>query len=278
MVQHKTGYQKVAPSITGRSGGEISPPELTFCTNSHFGICHTPTHPLLPVLLPQQHMKDWPLCQKCSLQVTLCYPRPNGQCGMTMLARHNVGTHQENMLTCNSAGNTDPQLFQVAEPLWADPWLQLNGIGACKLFSMAKTKKVLVENDLPNLPSQSLHAGKKKHTMNKPEHINVQAKASVTNVKQNDPPDQNHKRSQKDDHKPIKPHLISRVTLCKFLLMRSCGLANMEWNKWNTGCSETVNFFFFFLSLKNCVLNIMQKLSCHQSCKCLGDIGCLVVF
>ena len=58
-----------------------------------------------------------------------------------MLSRHCVGTYQENKLTHNLSGNTQPQLSQLTEPLWTDPGLK-SGIGVRrKLFSTSENKK-----------------------------------------------------------------------------------------------------------------------------------------
>ena len=45
-----------------------------------------------------------------------------------------------NELTRNSSGNTRPQSFQLAEPLWTDPG-QRSGISVCDLISTLKKKK-----------------------------------------------------------------------------------------------------------------------------------------
>ena len=37
-----------------------------------------------------------------------------------MLSRHSMETYQGNELTHNSSGNAQPQLSQLAEPLWTD--------------------------------------------------------------------------------------------------------------------------------------------------------------
>ena len=51
-----------------------------------------------------------------------------------MLSMHSVGTYRGNELTCNSSGNSQPQLSQLAEPLWTDPGIR-SGICVCKLIS-----------------------------------------------------------------------------------------------------------------------------------------------
>ena len=44
------------------------------------------------------------------------------------------GNLSENEFTRNLSGNTQQQLFQLAEPLWTDPGLK-NGMSVCKLIS-----------------------------------------------------------------------------------------------------------------------------------------------
>ena len=56
-----------------------------------------------------------------------------------MLSKHGVGTYQGNELTRNSSGNTQPQLSQLAEPLWTDPGLN-SGIGVCQLITTSHTQ------------------------------------------------------------------------------------------------------------------------------------------
>ena len=88
-----------------------------------------------------------PIGDDCSGQA----PRRN-LLGMTMLAKHSVGTYHENELTCNLSGNDCPQSPQLAEPLWTDPG-QKNGIGACELISTFY--RVQVGNDSLNLSPKS---------------------------------------------------------------------------------------------------------------------------
>ena len=45
-----------------------------------------------------------------------------------------------NELTCNSSGNTQPQLSQLAEPLCADPGIK-SGISVRELISTLKKKE-----------------------------------------------------------------------------------------------------------------------------------------
>ena len=54
--------------------------------------------------------------------------------GLTMLSRHSVGTYQGNKLTRTSSGKCQPQLSQLAEPLWTDPGAK-NGISVRELIS-----------------------------------------------------------------------------------------------------------------------------------------------
>ena len=56
-----------------------------------------------------------------------------------MLSGHSVEAYQGNELTLNLSGNTQPQLSQLAEPLWTNPDLK-NGINVCELISTLKKK------------------------------------------------------------------------------------------------------------------------------------------
>ena len=83
--------------------------------------------------------------------------------GLTMpLCRHSVGTYQEtNELIRNSSGNTRPQSFQLAEPLWTDPGLK-SGISMCDLISTYKKRKEKKRkrqagNELLNILPKSSH-------------------------------------------------------------------------------------------------------------------------
>ena len=51
-----------------------------------------------------------------------------------------------NKLTCNSSGNTWPQLSQLAEPLWTDPGIR-SGISVRKPISTFKKKKKAQEGN-----------------------------------------------------------------------------------------------------------------------------------
>ena len=66
-------------------------------------------------------------CQKCKWQVTPKRVRtldPVKSQWADLLSRHSgEPVTEENELTCNSTGNTWPQLSQFAEPLWPDPGL-----------------------------------------------------------------------------------------------------------------------------------------------------------
>ena len=73
--------------------------------------------------------------------------------------RHSVGTCQRNELTRNSSRNTQPQLSQLAEPLWTDPGLS-SRISVNELISTLK-KKAQVGNELLNILPKSSHARKK---------------------------------------------------------------------------------------------------------------------
>ena len=60
-------------------------------------------------------------------------------------SRHSEGTYPGIELTHDSSGNTQPQSFQLAQPMWTDPDLK-SGIGVCKLISIIK-KEVQSENE-----------------------------------------------------------------------------------------------------------------------------------
>ena len=86
-----------------------------------------------------------------------------------MLSRHSVGAYQENKLTHNPSGNTQPKSSQLAEPLWTDPGLR-SGISVCDLISTLKKKikkernerkKAQAGNELSTILPKSSHARKK---------------------------------------------------------------------------------------------------------------------
>ena len=118
----------------------------------------------IPVL-PHWHMKDPGHSAKSAggrLQLNTHTPLTQWSCsGLTMpLSRHDVGTDQENKLTCNSSGNTRPWSSQLAEPLWTDPGLK-SGISVRELISSLKKKKAQVGNKLLNILPKSSHMRKK---------------------------------------------------------------------------------------------------------------------
>ena len=85
------------------------------------------------------------------------------QSGLTMLSKHGVGTYQGNELTRNSSGNTQPQLSQLAEPLWTDPGIK-NEISVRELISTLKKKKKKEEQsgiEWSNILQKSSQAKKK---------------------------------------------------------------------------------------------------------------------
>ena len=73
-----------------------------------------------------------------------------------MLSRHSVKTYQGHKLTCNMSGSTQPQLSQLAEPLWTDNGIK-SGISVHKLISTSKKKKKKMQagNESPYLPPKS---------------------------------------------------------------------------------------------------------------------------
>ena len=56
------------------------------------------------------------------------------------LSRHSLGTNPENELVRNLSGITQPQLFQLVEPLWTDPGLK-SGISVYELISTSQKRK-----------------------------------------------------------------------------------------------------------------------------------------
>ena len=96
------------------------------------------------------HKRPWSLCQKYRWEVTsqhaytfdpmksewADYPAVQALCGN--LSR--------NELTCNSSGNTQSQLSQLAEPLLTDPGLK-SEISVCRLITIKK-KTTQVGNEL----------------------------------------------------------------------------------------------------------------------------------
>ena len=93
--------------------------------------------PFHPVLL-QWHIKDLDHSAKSAggrLHLNVYTPLTQRSWnGLTVLSRHSLGTYQRNELKCNSSGNTQPQLSQLAEPLWTDSGLKCC-IGVHKLIS-----------------------------------------------------------------------------------------------------------------------------------------------
>ena len=78
-----------------------------------------------------------------------------------MLSTHRVRTYQGNGPIRNSSGNSRPQSYQLAEPLWTDPGLKESGIDVREPISIKK-KKAQRENESSNLSPKSSQARKKK--------------------------------------------------------------------------------------------------------------------
>ena len=78
-----------------------------------------------------------------------------------MLSRcSSVVTYQGNELTRNSSGNTRPQSFQLAEPLWTDPGVN-SGISVREQISTLKKSAC---GELIVQPSPKILAARKTHT------------------------------------------------------------------------------------------------------------------
>ena len=109
--------------------GEFSFPKLPFCAD----LIKCPFHQHVPAVV---HKRSWSCCQKCRWQIHLNMHTP---CPKSKPSRHSVGTYWENKFTCNSSGNTWPQLSPLADPLWTDPGL--NSRILSELISLKKKKK-----------------------------------------------------------------------------------------------------------------------------------------
>ena len=106
-------------------------------------------HPPPPVLL-QWHVKDHGHSAKSAGQVT-----PKHEWADYAAVQAQCGNLSGNMLTCNSSGNTQPQLSQLTEPLWTVPDVK-NEISVRDLISTLKKKKkkkteAQVGNELLNI-------------------------------------------------------------------------------------------------------------------------------
>ena len=157
LIERRSRDRKVASSNPGRSGGRIFfSSQLCVLTLS---VCST------PVLL-QCHVKDPGHSAKSAggrLHRNMHTPlTQQNQRGLTMpLSRHSVGTLSGNKLACNSSGNAQSQLSQLAEPLCTDPGIK-NGISVHELISIKKNiKKAQVGNRLSNILPKSWHVRKK---------------------------------------------------------------------------------------------------------------------
>ena len=72
------------------------------------------------------------------------------------------GNLSSNELTRNLSGNTRPQSYQLAEPLWTDPGIT-SGISVRELISTSKNKnkKARAENEWLNILPKSSQVRKK---------------------------------------------------------------------------------------------------------------------
>ena len=135
--------------------GEFSSPESAVCAD--FMRCT-----FLPHITTVARKRPWSFCQKYRWQVTSKHAytldpmRSEWADPATVQAQ--CGNLSRNELTCNSSGNTQPQLFQLAEPLWTDPGIK-SGISAHKLIS-THTQKAQVGMELSNTLPKSGQGGK----------------------------------------------------------------------------------------------------------------------
>ena len=127
-------------------------------------------------------------CQKCRWQVTPIHvynlDPMKSELADYAAVHAECGNLSENKLTCNSSGNTWPQLSQHAEPLWTDPGLKRlkSEISVCDLISTLK-KKAQSGNELSNISPKSLDVEKKPeniHTHHTPTGVSVNIPALMS--------------------------------------------------------------------------------------------------
>ena len=132
LVKCWTGERKVASLNPGRSGGNIFFSRVNFACWLLFGVHSTPVLPQWHIIDPGHSAKSAGGRLHLNTHAPLTQRRRSG---LTMeLSRHSLGTYRGNELTHNLLGNTQPQLSQLAEPLWTDPGLK-NGISVHKQIS-----------------------------------------------------------------------------------------------------------------------------------------------
>ena len=151
-MTHWTHDRKVVSLNPGRSGGR----NFFFsylCVLTLTGVCSTP-------ILLQWHVKDPNHSAKSAggrSHLNMHTPlTQQSWSGLAMpLSRQSVGTFQKMSSHANSSGNTQPQLFQFAKPLWTDPGIN-SGISVHKLISTKKKKKAQAGNEWSNLLAKIL--------------------------------------------------------------------------------------------------------------------------
>ena len=117
LSERRTLDRKASSSNPRRSGGRIFFCRINLLCSLLFDVRSTP-------VLPQWQVKDLSYSAKNvggRLHLNTHTPlTQRSRSGLTTLSRHSVGTYQGNELTCNTSGNTQPQLSQLVEALWAD--------------------------------------------------------------------------------------------------------------------------------------------------------------
>ena len=127
----------------------------------------------------------WSLCQKCRWQVTPkhAYSLDPMKSKWTDYATVQVlcGNLSGNKLTCNSSGNTQPQLSELAEPLWIDPGLK-SEFSVCDLISTnyKECRRRIIRRSPSPRPTPPNPPQKK--TPNKPKQTNNNNKKTLKKI------------------------------------------------------------------------------------------------
>ena len=136
--ERRTRDQKVARSNPGRSGGRIFFSGVNFVCWLLFGVHST-------LVLLQWHIKDPGHSAKSAggrshLNTHTPLTLSKSEWAEYAAVQAECGALSGNELTCNSSGNTQSQLSQLAEPLWTDPGLK-SEISLHELISTLKKKE-----------------------------------------------------------------------------------------------------------------------------------------
>ena len=126
--------ERLQVQILAEMAAEFSSPELTLCADSY-------SVSVLPRVTVVACKRPWSFCQKCMRLVTSKHPYTldpkKSEWADYAAIKAQCGNLSRNQLTRNLSGNTQPQPFQLTEPLWTDPGLQ-SGISVRMLISTSK--------------------------------------------------------------------------------------------------------------------------------------------